>query len=709
MSLTLWLIIISGALSVVYGIVTTRTLLAASSGNEKMQEISAAVREGAQAYLKRQYITIAWVGIVIFAVAWWLLGVYSAIGFAIGAILSGLAGFIGMNVSVQANVRVAQAATTSLSKGLDLAFKAGAVTGLLVAGLGLLGLTVYFFFMISIGGFNAIDREVIDALVALSFGASLISIFARLGGGIFTKGADVGGDMVGKVEAGIPEDDPRNPATIADNVGDNVGDCAGMAADLFETYVVTAVATMVLASIILPDQYKVAGMLLPLAIGAACVLTSIIGTYFVRLGNGTIMGALYKGVIATGVLSLIALYPTVWFVFGGMDIDLGGFTPLALFWCGVVGLVITGLIILITEYYTGTGKRPVNSIAQASLTGHGTNVIQGLAVSLESTALPAIVIVAGIITTFQLAGLFGIAVSVATMLALAGMIVALDAFGPVTDNAGGIAEMAGLPEDVRKNTDALDAVGNTTKAVTKGYAIGSAGLGALVLFAAYTQDIIHFAKEAVEGNFFYGLDMAKLTFSLMDPYVVVGLLVGGLLPFLFGGMSMTAVGRAAQSVVIEVRRQFKEKPGIMKGTERPDYGRAVDMLTRAAIKEMVVPSMLPVLSPIVVFSVIYFIAGKEEAFSSLGAMLMGVIVTGLFVAISMTAGGGAWDNAKKSFEDGFTDKDGVLHEKGSEAHKASVTGDTVGDPYKDTAGPAVNPMIKITNIMALLLLAVLAR
>ncbi len=713
MSLELWLIIISGVLSIVYGIVTTRTLLAADSGTEKMQEISAAVREGAQAYLKRQYITIGMVGIVIFVIAWWLLGGYSAIGFALGAILSGLAGFIGMNVSVQANVRVAQAATTSLARGLDLAFKSGAVTGLLVAGLGLLGLTGYFFYMTSIGGYDATSREVIDALVSLSFGASLISIFARLGGGIFTKGADVGGDMVGKVEAGIPEDDPRNPATIADNVGDNVGDCAGMAADLFETYVVTAVATMVLASIILPEEFRLAGMVLPLAIGGACVISSIIGSFFVKLGNGTIMGALYKGIIATGVLSLIALYPTIAFIFDGMDavIEVGNksFTPLDLFFTGVIGLIITGLIIIITEYYTATGKRPVNSIAQASLTGHGTNVIQGLAVSLESTALPALVIVAGIITTFELAGLFGIAVSVATMLALAGMVVALDAFGPVTDNAGGIAEMAGLPEDVRKNTDALDAVGNTTKAVTKGYAIGSAGLGALVLFAAYTQDIIHFTKVAAEGTFFYGLDLAKLTFSLTDPYVVVGLLIGGLLPFLFGGMSMTAVGRAAQSVVIEVRRQFKEKPGIMKGTERPDYGRAVDMLTKAAIKEMIIPSMLPVLSPIVVFSIIYWIAGAEAAFSSLGAMLMGVIVTGLFVAISMTAGGGAWDNAKKSFEDGFTDKDGVLHEKGSEAHKASVTGDTVGDPYKDTAGPAVNPMIKITNIMALLLLAVLAR
>lgn len=707
MNLLLWLIVVSGALSIVYGIVTTRGLLAAGSGNERMQEISAAVREGAQAYLKRQYTTIALVGVVILAVAWWLLGIYSAIGFAIGAILSGAAGFIGMNVSVRANVRVAHAASTSLAKGLDLAFKSGAVTGLLVAGLGLLGITLYFIYLTTMAGFEPTSRAVIDALVALSFGASLISIFARLGGGIFTKGADVGGDMVGKVEAGIPEDDPRNPATIADNVGDNVGDCAGMAADLFETYVVTAVATMVLAAIVLPEGAKVAGMILPLAIGGACVLTSIIGTYFVKLGaSNSIMGALYKGIIATGVLSLVALYPTIGYVFGGMDVDLGGYTPMALFYCGIVGLAITGLIIVITEYYTGTGKRPVNSIAEASITGHGTNVIQGLAVSLESTALPALVIIFGIIITNQLAGIFGIAVSVTTMLALAGMIVALDAFGPVTDNAGGIAEMAGLPDEVRQNTDALDAVGNTTKAVTKGYAIGSAGLGALVLFAAYTQDLTFFSSLAEPGSFFYGL--GKISFSLTDPYVVVGLLFGGLLPFLFSSMSMTAVGRAAQSVVVEVRRQFKERPGIMAGTEKPDYGRAVDMLTRAAIKEMIVPSLLPVLSPIVVFFFVNMIAGKEAAFAALGAMLMGVIVTGLFVAISMTAGGGAWDNAKKSFEDGFVDSTGVTHEKGSDAHKASVTGDTVGDPYKDTAGPAVNPMIKITNIVALLLLAVLA-
>ncbi len=711
MTLALWLIVLCGALSIVYGVVTTQQLLAADSGSARMQEISAAVREGASAYLKRQYTTIAMVGVVILIAAFFLLGIYAAIGFLLGAVLSGAAGFIGMNVSVRANVRVAQAAISSLGKGLDLAFKSGAVTGMLVAGLGLLGVTLYFIVLTQFLGFDPTSRTVIDALVALSFGASLISIFARLGGGIFTKGADVGGDMVGKVEAGIPEDDPRNPATIADNVGDNVGDCAGMAADLFETYVVTIVATMVLAAIILPDAFKLIGMVLPLAIGGACVVTSIIGTYFVKLGaDNNIMGALYKGIIATGVLSLVALLPVLWLMFGDMNVAIEAtdktFTPWALFWCGVVGLVITGLIIVITEYYTGTGRRPVNSIAEASVTGHGTNVIQGLAVSLESTALPALVIIAGIIVTYNIAGLFGIAFAVATMLALAGIVVALDAFGPVTDNAGGIAEMAGLDKEVRHNTDALDAVGNTTKAVTKGYAIGSAGLGALVLFAAYTQDLIFFSANAEPGSFFDGL--GPLTFSLADPYVVVGLLFGGLLPFLFGGMSMTAVGRAAQSVVVEVRRQFKADPGIMAGTSKPDYARAVDMLTKAAIREMIVPSLLPVLSPIVVFFVIYWIAGAAAGFSALGAMLMGVIVTGLFVAISMTAGGGAWDNAKKSFEDGFTDSHGVTHHKGSDAHKASVTGDTVGDPYKDTAGPAVNPMIKITNIVALLLLAVLA-
>jgi K(+)-stimulated pyrophosphate-energized sodium pump len=711
MTLALWLIVLCGALSIVYGVYTTQQLLAADSGSARMQEISAAVREGASAYLKRQYTTIGIVGVVILIAAFFLLGIYAAIGFLLGAVLSGAAGFIGMNVSVRANVRVAQAAVGSLARGLDLAFKSGAVTGMLVAGLGLLGVTLYFIILTQMLGFDPTSRTVIDALVALSFGASLISIFARLGGGIFTKGADVGGDMVGKVEAGIPEDDPRNPATIADNVGDNVGDCAGMAADLFETYVVTIVATMVLAAIILPDAFKLIGMVLPLAIGGACVVTSIIGTYFVKLGaDNNIMGALYKGIIATGVLSLIVLLPVLWFVFGDLNVAIEAsdktFTPWSLFWCGVAGLVITGLIIVITEYYTGTNRRPVNSIAEASVTGHGTNVIQGLAVSLESTALPALVIIAGIIVTYNLAGLFGIAFAVATMLALAGIVVALDAFGPVTDNAGGIAEMAGLDKEVRHNTDALDAVGNTTKAVTKGYAIGSAGLGALVLFAAYTQDLIYFSGLPDAPAIFAGV--GQLSFSLADPYVVVGLLFGGLLPFLFGGMSMTAVGRAAQSVVVEVRRQFKSDPGIMAGTSKPDYAKAVDMLTQAAIKEMIVPSLLPVLSPIVVFFVIYWIAGPAAGFSALGAMLMGVIVTGLFVAISMTAGGGAWDNAKKSFEDGFTDSAGVTHHKGGDAHKASVTGDTVGDPYKDTAGPAVNPMIKITNIVALLLLAVLA-
>ena len=704
MSSILWLIIACGALSIVYGIWATQSLLAADAGTARMQEISAAVREGAQAYLKRQYSTIAIAGAIIFVIGGFLLGWLAAIGFLIGAVLSGAAGFIGMNVSVRANVRTAQAATRSLAEGLGIAFKAGAVTGLLVAGLALLGVTVYFLILTGMLGYAPTDRVVVDSIVALGFGASLISIFARLGGGIFTKGADVGGDMVGKVEAGIPEDDPRNPATIADNVGDNVGDCAGMAADLFETYAVTMVATMVLGAIVFATpELKLASMLYPLTIGGACVVTSIIGTFFVKLGaNNSIMGALYKGFIATAILSLVVLYPVTRWTWGDMSVPIGGqsFTGNSLFLCGVVGLAVTGLIIWITEYYTGTPFRPVQSIAKASVTGHGTNVIQGLAVSLESTALPALVIIFAIIMTFSLAGLYGVAVAVATMLSLAGFVVALDAFGPVTDNAGGIAEMAGLPEEVRQSTDALDAVGNTTKAVTKGYAIGSAGLGALVLFAAYTQDLNFFIANPDTHPFFAGV--GEVRFSLADPYVVVGLLFGGLLPYLFSGMAMTAVGRAAQSVVEEVRRQFKEKPGIMKGTEKPDYGRAVDMLTRAAIREMVIPSMLPVLSPIVCFLGIWAIAGKSSAFSALGAMLLGVIVTGMFVAISMTAGGGAWDNAKKFIEDGH------LGGKGSEAHKAAVTGDTVGDPYKDTAGPAVNPMIKITNIVALLLLAVLA-
>jgi K(+)-stimulated pyrophosphate-energized sodium pump len=704
MTWVLYLIIACGALSIAYGVATTRAVLASDPGTPRMQEIAAAIQEGAKAYLARQYTTIAGVGLVIFLLLAYLLGIPQAIGFASGAILSGAARYIGINVSARANVRTAQAATKSLADGLSIAFRAGAIPGLLVAGLALLGVSVYFLILTKVLGLAPASREVVDALVALGFGASLISIFARLGGGIFTKGADVGGDLVGKVEAGIPEDDPRNPATIADNVGDNVGDCAGMAADLFETYVVTVVATMVLASIYFAGGDRVMEMMLyPLAIGAVCVLTSIAGTYFVRLGKSqSIMGALYKGVLATGVLSLILLWPVTALMVGmstAMKIGDVSFTGWSLYFCGVVGLVVTALIVVITEYYTGTNFRPVQSIAKASVTGHGTNVIQGLAVSMESTALPALVIMAGIVIAYGLAGLFGIAIAVTTMLALAGMIVALDAFGPVTDNAGGIAEMAGLPKDIRKTTDALDAVGNTTKAVTKGYAIGSAGLGALVLFAAYTEDLKYFAANADTFPYFKGVDP---TFSLSNPYVVVGLLLGGLLPYLFGGITMTAVGRAASAIVEEVRRQFKEKPGIMKGTDRPDYGKAVDLLTRAAIKEMIVPSLLPVLSPIAFFFSINWIAGKSAAFSALGAMLLGVIVTGLFVAISMTAGGGAWDNAKKYIEDGH------YGGKGSDAHKAAVTGDTVGDPYKDTAGPAVNPMIKITNIVALLLLAVLA-
>ena len=712
----LWGIIACGALSILYAYITAKQVMSADAGNARMQEIAGAIREGAQAYLNRQYRTIAMVGAVIFLLAWALLGPLQAFGFAIGAVLSGLAGYIGMNVSVRANVRTAQAATVSLAKGLDIAFKAGAITGMLVAGLALLGVSAYFLFLTGTMGLAPASREVVDALVSLGFGASLISIFARLGGGIFTKGADVGADLVGKVEAGIPEDDPRNPATIADNVGDNVGDCAGMAADLFETYAVTVVATMVLAAIYFAGQANLSALMVyPLAICGACILTSIIGTYFVKLGaNGSIMGALYRGVIASAVLSIAGLYAATQYVLGGFG-EVGKVGDLVitgsnLFQCGLVGLALTGAIVWITEYYTGIGFRPVRSISQASVTGHGTNVIQGLAVSLEACALPTLAIVAGILITFKLGGLFGTAIATTTMLGLAGMIVALDAFGPVTDNAGGIAEMAGLPKEVRRSTDALDAVGNTTKAVTKGYAIGSAGLGALVLFAAYNSDLQHFIAEAnapgsTTSSYFKDV---VVDFSLANPYVVVGLLLGGLIPFLFGGMAMTAVGRAAGSVVEEVRRQFKTKPGIMKGTEKPDYARAVDLLTQAAIKEMVVPSLLPVLSPIVLFFVMNAVAGKGAAFSAVGAMLLGVIVTGIFVAISMTSGGGAWDNAKKSFEDGFVDKDGVKHMKGSEAHKASVTGDTVGDPYKDTAGPAVNPAIKITNIVALLLLAVLA-
>ena len=693
----LYLISFTGILAVAYSYLLSGQIISSSPGNSRMQEIAEAIQIGAKAYLNRQYKTIAIVGVIVLAIVSYFFSYLVGLGYFIGAFLSGVAGYVGMLISVKANVRTAEASRSSLQSGLTIAFKSGAITGLLVAGLALLAITIYYIILINL---NVDKREIINALVALGFGASLISIFARLGGGIFTKGADVGADLVGKVEAGIPEDDPRNPAVIADNVGDNVGDCAGMAADLFETYAVTIVATMVLASIFSPQDYNL--MIYPLAIGGACIVTSIIGTWFVKLGKSkNIMGALYKGFIVTAITSLIIMYPVTDNLIGLSDTyknNAGAsFSGFDLYICGVVGFIITGLLIWVTEYYTGTDYRPVKTVAKSSTTGHGTNVIQGLAISMEATAIPALIIVAGILYTNSLAGLYGIAIAVTAMLALTGMVVALDAYGPVTDNAGGIAEMSKLPKNVRKTTDALDAVGNTTKAVTKGYAIGSAGLGALVLFAAYTEDIKYFSN--VKDSALSGVNV---TFDLSNPFVVAGLLIGGMLPYLFGSMGMQAVGRAGGSVVIEVRRQFKKIPGIMKGKRKPDYGRLVDLLTKAAIKEMIIPSLLPVLSPIVLYFVILQIGGIEAALSSLGAMLLGVIITGLFVAVSMTAGGGAWDNAKKYIEDG------KFGGKGSEAHKAAVTGDTVGDPYKDTAGPAVNPMIKITNIVALLLLAVIA-
>ncbi|AXJ95087.1 MULTISPECIES: sodium-translocating pyrophosphatase [unclassified Sphingomonas] len=719
---TVTIAILCGLVAVVYGFVTSQQVLRASPGDARMQDIAAAIQEGAKAYLGRQYTTIAIVGVVVAVILFATLGLLSTVGFAIGAILSGVAGFVGMTISVRANVRTAEAARTSLQGGLTLAFRSGAVTGMLVAGLGLLAIAGFFWYLTGPGGHAPGDRVIVEALTALAFGASLISIFARLGGGIFTKAADVGADLVGKVEAGIPEDDPRNPAVIADNVGDNVGDCAGMAADLFETYVVTLGVTMVsIALLVKADSAELMRLMsLPLLVGGVCIVTSIIGTYMVRLGrSGSIMGALYKGFWTSALLSIPAIYLACRYVLGDLNRSLGGagfldavtddltngydapaaaaaaqvgasFTGMDLFWCMVIGLAVTGLIVWITEYYTGTAYRPVRSIARASETGHGTNVIQGLAISLEATALPTLVIVVAVIATYQLAGIIGIAFAATSMLALAGMVVALDAYGPVTDNAGGIAEMAGLPDDVRHRTDALDAVGNTTKAVTKGYAIGSAGLAALVLFGAYTTDL---------GTYFPDI---TVDFSLSNPYVIVGLLLGALLPYLFGAFGMTAVGRAAGAVVEEVRGQFRDNPGIMAGTSRPNYGRTVDLVTRAAIREMIVPSLLPVLSPIAVYFIVRAVAGQSNGFAALGAMLLGVIVSGLFVALSMTSGGGAWDNAKKYIEDGNHGG------KGSEAHKAAVTGDTVGDPYKDTAGPAVNPMIKITNIVALLLLAALA-
>ena len=699
MNLEFSIVLLCSLLSIGFGAFTTKQILEEPQGTEKMKEIASAIQEGAQAYLNRQYITISIVGALITVLLYFLIhNTYVAIGFVIGAFLSGLAGYVGMFVSVRANVRTTQAATVSLDKALDISFKSGAITGFLVVGFGLLGLVGYYWFLYQKFG-QSQGREIVEAMIALSFGASLISIFARLGGGIFTKGADVGADLVGKIEAGIPEDDPRNPAVIADNVGDNVGDCAGMAADLFETYAVTIVGTMVLGLILFDAADQQIFMMFPLLIAGVCIISSLFGAYYVKLGEGSknIMGALYKGLIITALLSIILIYFVTDFFIGSdkliinSDLFIESFLGIDLFYCSIIGLSVTGLIVWITEYYTSTEFTPVKSVARSSQSGHATNIIQGLAVSMQSTALPTIVIILGIVLSYKFAGLYGISIAATTMLALAGMIVALDAYGPVTDNAGGIAEMSNLSENVRKTTDALDAVGNTTKAVTKGYAIGSAGLASLVLFGAYTQDLKYY---------FPNLDVK---FSLDDPYVVVGLLIGGMLPYLFGSMGMTAVGRTAEKIVKEVRRQFAENKGIMTGKSKPEYGKAVDILTKGAIYEMILPSMLPVLAPFVTYYLIFIISGEAgPAFTTLGAMLLGTIVTGLFVAISMTSGGGAWDNAKKYIEDGN------FGGKNSDAHKAAITGDTVGDPYKDTAGPAINPMIKIINIVSILLLSMLS-